>query len=136
MTLILAFSNLEAARYLETYKSLENTSPDTIKETAGKGDHTDQVRVALSSVKSINSTDVVNLLHTFGSVAKIFTASLEQLATVPGLGEKKIAALFNAFHQPFVTSAALIPSTQMLKTHQPAISSFFKHRGNLSPSQS
>ena len=31
MTLLLAWSNLEAARYLETLKAYENKSPDSIR---------------------------------------------------------------------------------------------------------
>lgn len=141
MTLILAFSNEEVARYLETYKSLEHTNADTLKESAAKGSYVEQVRHALSPVKSLNSSDVLKLLATFGSLANIFTASLEQLATVPGLGEKKVAALFNAFHQPFITSAALLPiptpatPSSMSSTKSTPISAFFKQRDGSGPSQ-
>ena len=147
MTLILAFSPMEAARYLETYKSFENTNADTLKESAAKGDHFEQLRVALGAIKSINSNDVANLLLTFGSVAKIMTASMEQLATVPRLGDKKILALYHAFHDPFITSAAYVPqsiltpsssssssSSSSTQTNPP--SNIFKHRGVNPPDSS
>jgi DNA excision repair protein ERCC-1 len=126
VTLILAFSESELARYIETYKSFENSNADVLKEEASKGDLLEQARVALSVVKSINGTDVANLLLVFGTVAKIFTASVEQLATVPGLGEKKILALYNAFHGPIITSSALVPHTTPSQSHQPTISSMLK----------
>lgn len=126
VTLVLAFSIAEVARYLETYKSFENTNADVLKEAASTGDHFEQARVALGAIKSISGSDVANLLLVFGTVAKIFTASLEQLATVPGLGEKKILALYNAFHDPILTSAALVPHVATSSVNQKTIASMFK----------
>lgn len=128
MTLVLAFSSKEIARYLEVYKNIEHSNADSLKETVQRG-HFLLARSALSVVKSISSADVANLLHTFGTVANIMTASLEQLSTVSGLGEKKILALYNAFHGPFITSSALIPnntSPDGKQKQQSTISSIFK----------
>lgn len=129
MTLVLAFSSKEVARYLETYKNVEHSNADALKESVAKGSHFLLAQLALSVVKSISSADVANLLLTFGSVANIMTASLEQLSTVSGLGEKKIMALYNAFHGPFITSAALLPTSSVSpdgKQKQSTISSIFK----------
>lgn len=131
LILILAFSNEEAARYLETYKSHEHSNADTLKETATKGDFFELTQIALGVVKSISSTDIANLLNTFGTVAKVMSASLEQLATVPGLGEKKILALYSAFRGPFLASSAQMPTSTSPTSKiqgQPMISSIFKQR--------
>jgi hypothetical protein len=58
-------SNQEAARYLETYKMYENKNPDIIKERV-KEDHFSKVMDTLTSVRSVNKTDVHNLLENFG----------------------------------------------------------------------
>ena len=55
----------EAAIYLQTYKAYENKSPDSIKERIDK-DYTSLLRASLTSVKSVNKTDVTTLRTHFG----------------------------------------------------------------------
>ena len=46
-------------------------------------------------------------LHaTFGSLSSIMTASREQLSHCPGLGERKVARLLEAFDEPFIPRGA------------------------------
>lgn len=129
MTLVLAFSSKEVARYVETYKNMEHSNADSLKESVAKGSHFLLAELALGVVNYVSRADIANLLNTFGTVANIMNASLEQLSTVPGLGEKKILSLYNAFHGPFISSAALIPTSTSpdgKQKQQSTISSIFK----------
>ncbi|XP_022103334.1 DNA excision repair protein ERCC-1-like isoform X2 [Acanthaster planci] len=67
-TLILAWSAEEAGRYLETYKSYENKSADALKEKI-ETDYLSKVTDVLGTVKSVNKTDAVTLISTFGGHA-------------------------------------------------------------------
>jgi len=105
-TVILAWSKQEAARYIETFKLYENKSPDIIKERA-KDDHHGKITDTLTSVKSVNKTDVESLLANFGTVKVITSATMEELSLCPGLGERKIRRLYNAFHQVYSSLSSL-----------------------------
>eukprot|EP00112_Aurelia_sp_Birch-Aquarium-sp1_P000176 Seg1013.5 transcript_id=Seg1013.5/GoldUCD/mRNA.D3Y31 product="DNA excision repair protein ERCC-1" protein_id=Seg1013.5/GoldUCD/D3Y31 len=63
-TLILAWSNEEAGRYLETYKSYENKPADILQEKV-EGDYQSKMTDCLTSVKSVNKTDAVTLMTNF-----------------------------------------------------------------------
>ena len=64
--LMLVSGNEEAARYLETLKSFENKSTASIQEKV-ETDFVPRLTKALTSVKSVNKTDVLTLLGAFGS---------------------------------------------------------------------
>ncbi|KAJ7304381.1 hypothetical protein JRQ81_011935 [Phrynocephalus forsythii] len=64
-TLILAWSPEEAGRYLETYKAYEQKPADMLKEKVDQ-DYLSRMTDCLTSVKSVNKTDTVSLLTTFG----------------------------------------------------------------------
>ena len=49
-----------------------------------------QLQHCLTTIRSVNKSDVTALITTFGSLAGILNASIEQLALVPGLGHKKV----------------------------------------------
>ncbi|RMC22942.1 hypothetical protein DUI87_00040 [Hirundo rustica rustica] len=57
----------EAARYLETFKAYEQKPPDLLKERL-EHDFLSRVTECLTSVKSVNRTDALSLLGTFGEV--------------------------------------------------------------------
>lgn len=99
-SLILAWSNEEAARYIETFKSYENKSSSSIQEKV-ETEFIPRLSRSLTSVRSINKTDVVTLLEAFGSLGNICAADQQQLVLCPGIGEKKMKRLFNALHEPF-----------------------------------
>ncbi|KAM6427674.1 DNA excision repair protein ERCC-1 isoform 2-T2 [Liasis olivaceus] len=65
-TLILAWSPEEAGRYLETYKAYEQKPADLLKEKVEQ-DYLSRVTDCLTSVKSVNRTDALSLLSTFGA---------------------------------------------------------------------
>jgi len=100
-TLILAWSPDEAARYLETFKVYENKPPDALLGQ-NEGDHFSKLTDCLTTIKGINKTDVVSLSSTFGSLAKIATASKDDLALLPGFGPLKAQRLHDLLQQPFV----------------------------------
>lgn len=89
MLLVMATSNEECARYLETFKALESKPPDAIK---GRVDDSYMAKLtnALTQIKSVNKTDVMTLLATFGSFEEIAKASADELALCSGFGEVKV----------------------------------------------
>ena len=99
VTMILTWSNEELARYIETYKAYEKKPADIIQGSLG-GDYYTQLQDVLTSIRSINKSDVYTLASTFGSLQAIMNASVEQLQLCPGLGEKKVNRIYEAFHEP------------------------------------
>ncbi|TDH67088.1 hypothetical protein CCR75_005344 [Bremia lactucae] len=99
-TLVLAWSWLEAARYLETIKAYENKSATIIKEKV-EAEFLPKANDVLTSIRSVNKTDVITLLSTFGTVKGLMNASMEELALCPGLGAKKVRQLLETFLVPF-----------------------------------
>ncbi|KAF9995481.1 ssDNA endonuclease and repair protein rad10 [Entomortierella chlamydospora] len=100
LTIVCAWSNEEAARYIETYKAYENKAPDAIKERVDN-DYLSKLTDCLTQIQSINKTDVVTLSSTFGSFRNIMNASVDELGILPGFGERKVRRLLEAFDQPF-----------------------------------
>ena len=103
LTLILAWSEEEAARYLETVKVFNNKDPSSIigkKEIAGD-QFLAQTAYALKAAASVNQTDASQLLTQFGSWKNMTQASIEELSVCPGIGVKKVRRLHEAFHRPF-----------------------------------
>ena len=100
-TLILAWSIEECARYLETLKIYESKSSSSIQEKV-ETEFLPKLTKVLTSVRSINKTDVATLLDTFGTLSNIINADEQHLMLCPGLGEKKVKRLYQAFHEPFI----------------------------------
>lgn len=102
-TLFCAWSNIECARYLETLKSYEN-KPATSIQAKEETEFLPRLTKVLTSVRSVNKTDVATLLDVFGNFGNICNAQEQQLVLCPGLGEKKVKRLYAAFHEPFAPS--------------------------------
>ena len=60
----------------------------------------------LGSVRSVNKTDSAQLLSQFGNLKTLLTASIEEFRICPGIGEKKVRRLYDAFNKPFSSSIA------------------------------
>lgn len=103
-TLILAHSPREAARYLECFKAYEKNSASCIKDKVDTT-HGAVVADALTTVKPVNKTDVATLSARFPTFRDLLKASLGDLKECPGLGDKKVARLHDAFNVPFSMSA-------------------------------
>ncbi|KAI0566627.1 RuvA domain 2-like protein [Gracilaria domingensis] len=100
MTLICAGCQREAARYLETFRSYDGKGAELIQERVAD-DYPSRLHAALSSVRGVNRTDVNTLAFTFGTFRDIAASSREELRQCPGIGERKVARLYQALHQPF-----------------------------------
>ena len=101
LTLLLAWSSFEVARYLESIKALEKKGATSIK---GKidNDFIPTINSCLTSIKSVNKTDVLTLLEAFKDFKGITKAKEELLLLCPGIGETKVKALYKAFHTSFI----------------------------------
>ncbi|KAK4054093.1 ssDNA endonuclease and repair protein rad10 [Microbotryomycetes sp. JL201] len=95
----------EAAKYLEMYKQLERKAPDVIKERVDSS-YISHLTSALTSIRGVNKTDVVTLASNFGTFKNIVSAPAETLMTLPGLGDKKVKRLRDAFESPFLVQQA------------------------------
>lgn len=109
-TLIVAWSTGEAGRYLETYKSLESAPSDAIKEKRATA-YSDQVVECLTSIRAVNKSDAYALIGTFGSVARAFRASMEEVGAVGGWGPQKIRNFEAAVHSPWRVRSGTSKST-------------------------
>lgn len=105
LTLILAWSFEEGARYLETYKAYENKPPDLIKERVDS-DFSSRVTESLTTVKKISKTDAGTLINSFKTMERLINASKEDLVLCPGLGPQKAQRLYSLFHEPFLRDSS------------------------------
>lgn len=106
LTLILAWSEEEAARYLETVKAFDGKDPTTVIGKHEPKTHQERLVHALGSIPSVNRTDVSVLLTQFGTFQHLVAASIDELGVCPGVGPKKVRRLYEAFHRPFTTESA------------------------------
>ena len=100
-TFILVWSSEEAARYLETYLTYENKQADNIQARV-EGDYLSRLTDVLTTIRSVNRTDVATMSTSLGSLASMMQAAPEQIALCPGVGDKKVQRIVDAFHQPFL----------------------------------
>ena len=109
LTLILAWSEKEAGRYIEAFKSLEHKPADALRHQA-PADFMSQMEAALTSIRTVNKSDNVTLISTFGSFHGIAKASADELALCSGFGENKVNRLMLVLDQPFVNPERKRPS--------------------------
>lgn len=112
LTLILSWSLEEAGRYLETFKSYEKKPPDQLLARTS-GEYLPQLTAALTTVKSVNKTDVVTLVSTFGSLYDIMQAPTHELRLCPGFGQQKVERLQAVFTTPFVAPSRIPPAKKI-----------------------
>lgn len=101
LTVILCWSELEAARYLETYKARDgkDAAPIQKKESSNP---LDRVTDFLTGGRvGVNKTDAVTLWNQFSTVTGIASANADELALVGGMGPVKVRRLHEALHKPF-----------------------------------
>lgn len=101
MTLLLAFSNDEAATYLQTFKAYENKPADSLKPQSSTKQGVKTIE-AVSSIRKVNSTDAQTLLSNFESIAGIAAANEKDLGCCPGIGGLKAKNIHDLFHMPFL----------------------------------
>jgi DNA excision repair protein ERCC-1 len=100
-TLLLAWSEAEAARYLESYKALDGKDAATFLQKTRSNGLADVITDVLTTVKGVNKTDATSLMTQFDSIQQILTAAPDELGLVNGLGQVKVQRLYDAFHKPF-----------------------------------
>ena len=107
-TLILAWSEEEAARYLETYKALDGKDASAIQKSkdGANGNLADQFTDFVTVCKGVNKTDAASVLTQFGSVRSVLAASADELGLISGMGTVKVKRLHDALHKPFSSQAA------------------------------
>jgi DNA excision repair protein ERCC-1 len=109
LTLVCTGSEREAARYCETLRSYDGKTADGIRERIGT-DYASRLSAALTSVRGVNKTDVSTLAFRFGPLRELACASVEELRQCAGMGERKVARLHAALHQPFRTDVEWKPA--------------------------
>lgn len=100
VTLVLCWSAAEAARYLELYKSYEHASFAAIKGAQATS-YADKLVEFVTVPRSVNKTDAVALVSTFGSLKASINADPETIGVIGGWGEKKVKAWSKAVDEPF-----------------------------------
>lgn len=100
VTIILCWSAPEAGRYLELYKSYEHAAPTAIRAHQATS-YSDKLVEFITVPRSINKTDAVSLISSFGSIRTAMNASPEEVALVPGFGAKKVQRWCNTVREPF-----------------------------------
>lgn len=125
-TLILGWSEMEMARYLETFKALQHRDAATIQKSRdgrNSSNIVDQMMEILLSSSGgshgtkLNRTDAATVLTQFPTWQQLTHATPDQLSLVAGLGPTKVQRLYDAFHQPFSTK--LSRARQRKQQHQP-----------------
>ena len=103
LTVVLSWSELEAARYLETYKARDgkDAAPIQKKESANPVDRVADFLTGERRGGGVNKTDAVNLWSQFSTVRGIAAATPDELALVGGMGPVKVRRLHEALHKPF-----------------------------------
>jgi len=100
LTLILSWSAQEAGRYLELFKSYEHASPASIRAHQAET-YRESLTEFVTTPRNINKTDAASLISNFGSLRAAVNAEPEELALVPGWGEKKVKAWHRIVREPF-----------------------------------
>lgn len=100
LTMLVGWSDVECARYLEALKEYEKKSSKIIQEKIDD-DFTSQAQRVLTQIPSVNKTDAAMLLNISGSIANIMISSESELLSCPGLGIKKVKRLHKIFNEPF-----------------------------------
>lgn len=117
LTLICAWSYLECARYIETYHYYKNKSVDCLmsssykqyinnkrnreKNGTEKEIKRNDVIDTLGQIRSVTSVNAATVMNHFGTIASLSNCTQDELTALPGFGNKKAKALFNAFNKPF-----------------------------------
>ena len=100
LTLILCWSAQEAGRYLELFKSYEHASPASIRAHQAES-YRESLTEFITTPRSINKTDAASLISNYGTLKAAINAPPEELALIPGWGEKKVKDWCSAVREPF-----------------------------------
>lgn len=105
VTLILCWSSVEGARYLELFKTYENAAPTAIKQHQSTA-YADRMVDFITTPRAINKTDAVSLVSQFGTIRTAVNARHEDVAGIAGWGEKKVERWCKSVREPFRVARA------------------------------
>lgn len=91
LTLILCWSAQEAGRYLELYKSFEHKPAESLRG-AQPNSYRDSLTEFITTPRTVNRTDAASLMSHFLTLQNAVNAQPEELALVPGWGEKRCSS--------------------------------------------
>ncbi|KIW82357.1 hypothetical protein Z517_05384 [Fonsecaea pedrosoi CBS 271.37] len=114
LTLILCWSSQEAGRYLELFKSFEHASSASIRAHQAET-YQESLTEFVTTPRNINKTDAASLIMNFGSLRAAVNAEPEELALVPGWGEKKVKAWYTTVREPFRVRRAAKSNATLLR---------------------
>ena len=114
LTLILCWSSQEAGRYLELFKSYEHASSASIRAHRAET-FQESLTEFVTTPRSINKTDAASLIMNFGSLRGAVNAEPEELALVPGFGEKKVKDWYMTLREPFRVRRAAKSNAVLLR---------------------
>ena len=98
-SLIIANSYEEAARYLEGFGTIENTTVTDQHQITEKF----QIVNALSMVQGLNSQNAYDLLNKFVTLKRMGVVEKDELKKSKQIGPKKVDNLWKVLHSPFLT---------------------------------
>jgi DNA excision repair protein ERCC-1 len=119
LTLILCWSAQEAGRYLELFKSYEHASPASIRAHQAES-YKESLTEFVTTPRSINKTDAASLISNFGTLRAAVNAQPEELALVPGWGEKKVKVWCSTMRENFRLRRAAKAGISMVRTETTA----------------
>lgn len=70
---------------------------------------------ALTTIRSVNKTDAMTLMMTFGTLEAIVKASPTALSLCPGFGAAKAQRLYKVLHEPFIRETPSNPGPSTSK---------------------
>ena len=100
VTIILCWSAAEAARYLELYKSYEHANFAAIRGQQATS-YAERLVEFVTVPRSVNKTDAVALVSSFGSLRNAVNADPEQIGVISGWGERKVKNWCKVVEEPF-----------------------------------
>lgn len=100
VTIILCWSAAEGGRYLELFKSYEFAAPTSIKAHQSTS-YADKLVEFMTVPRSINKTDAISLVSQTGTIRRAVNLQPEEVAVVPGWGDKKVQRFCSTVREPF-----------------------------------
>ncbi|KAA8915362.1 hypothetical protein TRICI_002497 [Trichomonascus ciferrii] len=102
-TMIVVWSDEEAARYLAYLKNQENAAPTQIQGQT-KEDYLSQLHDVVTCVKKVNRQNAETLVNKFGNLRKSIRSQESQISTIPGWSKDKAALFKSAVSRPFIAN--------------------------------
>lgn len=107
LSLVLSWSFEEAGNYIAIAKQLFNSPMKSIQSIKGfkSNDYNSLITESLTQIRSVNKTDVSNLLANYKSLKNVVeqTCKLDSnLTEISGLGNTKINYMKRVFSEPFI----------------------------------